>query len=74
VPQAAPGGRGHRAARGRRAAADEVGSVFCSLGKLEWAVESCSLPLSGELLLHAARAGQLELFSWLRRCPWTPCY
>jgi hypothetical protein len=50
-------------------------SAFCSVGKLEWAVMSSRLPLSGRLLLHAARAGQLELLSWLRArgCAWEPC-
>jgi hypothetical protein len=43
-----------------------IGSAFCSVGKLEWAVVSCSLPLSGRLLLRAARDGQLEQLSWLR--------
>jgi hypothetical protein len=33
------------------------------------------LPLSGRLLLRAARAGQLEQLSWLRArgCAWEPC-
>jgi hypothetical protein len=43
-----------------------IASAFCSMGKLEWAVVSCRLRLSGKLLLRAARAGQLELLSWLR--------
>jgi hypothetical protein len=43
----------------------KIGSVLVSVGKLEWAV-SCGLPLSAELLTRAARAGQLELLSWLR--------
>jgi hypothetical protein len=43
-----------------------IGSAFCSVGKLEWAVVSCGLPTRGQLLLRAARAGQLELLSWLR--------
>jgi hypothetical protein len=53
----------------------KIGSAFCSVGKLEWAVVSCSLPLSGRLLLRAARAGQLEQLSWLRArgCAWEPC-
>jgi hypothetical protein len=50
-----------------------TGSAFCSVGKL--AVASCRLSLSGRLLLRAARAGQLELLSWLRThgCAWEPC-
>jgi hypothetical protein len=43
-----------------------IGSAFFSVGKLEWAVVSCRLPLSGSLLLHAARDGQLKQLSWLR--------
>jgi hypothetical protein len=43
-----------------------IGSAFCSVSKLEWAVSSCGLALSGRLLLRAARAGQLEQLSWLR--------
>jgi hypothetical protein len=43
-----------------------IGSVFCSLGKLNCAMVSCRLPLSGGLLLRAARAGRLEQLSWLR--------
>jgi hypothetical protein len=52
-----------------------IGSAFCSMGKLEWAVVSCWLPLSGRLLLRAARSGQLKLLSWLRArgCAWEPC-
>jgi hypothetical protein len=52
-----------------------LGSAFYSVGKLEWAVSSCYLPLSGKLLLRAARAGQLEQLSWLRArgCAWEPC-
>jgi hypothetical protein len=52
-----------------------IGSAFCSVGKLEWAVVSCMMPLSGTLLLCAARAGQLEQLSWLRArgCTWEPC-
>jgi hypothetical protein len=52
-----------------------ISSAFCSLGKLEWAVVSCRLPLSGRLLIHAARAGQLEQLSWLRAlgCAWELC-
>jgi hypothetical protein len=53
-----------------------IGSAFCSVGKLEWAVVSCRLPLNSKLLLRAARAGQLELLSWLRSrgCAWEPCW
>jgi hypothetical protein len=52
-----------------------IGSVFSSVGKLEWAVVSCGLPLIGGLLIRAARAGQLEQLSWLRArgCAWEPC-
>jgi hypothetical protein len=52
-----------------------IGSAFCSVGKLEWAVVSCRLPLSCRLLLRTARAGQLEQLSWLRAhgCAWGPC-
>jgi hypothetical protein len=52
-----------------------IGSAFCSVGKLEWAVVSCWLPLSDGLLLRAARSGQLEQLSWLRAhgCAWQPC-
>jgi hypothetical protein len=41
-------------------------AVFGSMGKLEWAVPSCGLPLDNGLLVHAARGGQLEQLSWLR--------
>jgi hypothetical protein len=49
-----------------------IGSAFCSMGKLEWAVVSCRLPLSRRLLHRTARAGQLEQLSWLRAhgCAW----
>jgi hypothetical protein len=52
-----------------------IGSAFCSLGKLEWAMVSCRLSLNSKLLLRAARAGQLELLSWLRArgCAWESC-
>jgi hypothetical protein len=52
-----------------------IGSAFRSMGRLEWAMVSCRLPLSGRLLLHAARVGQLEQLSWLRArgCAWEPC-
>jgi hypothetical protein len=52
-----------------------IGSAFCSVSKLEWAVVSGRLPLSGRLLLRAARDGQLEQLSWLRTrgCAWEPC-
>jgi hypothetical protein len=52
-----------------------IGSAFCSVGKLEWAVLYGRLPFSGRLLLHAARGGQLEQLSWLRAhgCAWEPC-
>jgi hypothetical protein len=52
-----------------------IGSAFCSVRKLEWAVVSCGLPLRGRLLLRAARAGQLEQLSWLRSrgCAWELC-
>jgi hypothetical protein len=52
-----------------------IDSIFCSVGKLEWAVVWLRLPLSGGLLLRAARAGQLELLSWLRArgCAWGCC-
>jgi hypothetical protein len=52
-----------------------IGSAFCSVAKLEWAVVSCRLPLSGRLLRRAARAGQLEQLSWLRAhgCAWERC-
>jgi hypothetical protein len=52
-----------------------IGSAFGSMGKLEWAVVSCGLPLSGRLLRRAARAGQLEQLSWLRAhgCAWELC-
>jgi hypothetical protein len=51
-----------------------IGSVFGSMGKLEWAVSSCALPLSGRLLVRAARGVQLEQLSWLRArgCAWEP--
>jgi hypothetical protein len=53
-----------------------VGSVFGSVGKLEWAVASCGLPLYGGLLLRAGRAGQLEQLIWLRAygCRWVPLW
>jgi hypothetical protein len=52
-----------------------IGSAFCSVGKLEWAVSSCGLPLRGGLLDRAARGGQLEQLSWLRArgIAWKPC-
>jgi hypothetical protein len=52
-----------------------LGSVFGSMGNLEWAVSSCGLPLRGGLLVRAARRGQLEQLSWLRAhgCAWEPC-
>jgi hypothetical protein len=43
-----------------------IGSAFCSVGKLAWAVLSGGLPLSDGLLPRAARAGRLEQLSWLR--------
>jgi hypothetical protein len=51
-----------------------IGSAFCSVSKLEWAVLSCWLPLSGRLLLRAAQSGQIEQLSWLRAhgCEWEP--
>jgi hypothetical protein len=51
-----------------------IGSVFGSMGKLEWAISACGLPLSGELLIHAARHGQLEQLRLLRTrgCAWEP--
>jgi hypothetical protein len=50
-------------------------SVFSSVGKLEWAVSSCGLPLRDGLLSRAARGGQLEQLSWLcaQGCVWEPC-
>jgi hypothetical protein len=57
----------------------EIGSVFGSVGKLEWAVSSCGLqgglPLHSGMLVRAARGGQLEQLSWLRSrgCAWEPC-
>jgi hypothetical protein len=57
-------GTERRAAGARRST--RIRSAFCSVGKLEWAVVSCRLPLSGRLLLRAARSGQLEQLSWLR--------
>jgi hypothetical protein len=74
--------RQHGQGRGRRhhcrrttVLLTRIGSAFCSAGKLEWAVSSCWLPLSGSLLLCAARAGQLEQLSWLRArgFAWEPC-
>jgi hypothetical protein len=52
-----------------------IGSAFSSVEKLEWAVVSCRLPLSGRLLLRAARYGQLEQLRWLRArgCAWELC-
>jgi hypothetical protein len=52
-----------------------IGSAFCSLGKLEWAMASCGLPLSGGLLLRAAWAagrGRLHVLQWARAngCRW----
>jgi hypothetical protein len=40
-----------------------IGSAFCSVGKLEWAVVFCGLPVRGMLLLRAAgrAAGAAEL-------------
>jgi hypothetical protein len=67
------------AATMRRAAgarlSTSIGSVFGSMRKLEWAVLSCGLPLSGGLLVRAAQSGQLEQLSWLRArgCAWEPC-
>jgi hypothetical protein len=51
-----------------------IGSVFGSVGELEWAA-SCGFPLSGKLLIRAARDGQLEHLRWLRAhgCAWEPC-
>jgi hypothetical protein len=39
-----------------------ISSAFGSVDKLAWAA-SCGLPLSGELLTHAALLGQLEQLS-----------
>jgi hypothetical protein len=52
-----------------------IGSAFSSVGKLEWAVVSCGLPLSGRLLLRAARHEQLEQLTWLRAhgSAWETC-
>jgi hypothetical protein len=67
------------AATERRAAGAQlstgIGAVFGSMGKLEWAVTSCGLPLLSGLLVHAARGGQLEQLSWLCACgiAWAPC-
>jgi hypothetical protein len=51
-----------------------IGSVFGSVGKLEWAA-SCGMPLSAELLTRTARLGQLEQLRCLRAhgCKWEPC-
>jgi hypothetical protein len=52
-----------------------IGSAFCSVGKLEWAVVSSMMSISGSLLLRVARAGQLEQLSCLRArgCSWELC-
>jgi hypothetical protein len=51
-----------------------IGSEFCYVGKLKWAVVSCWLPLSGRLLLRAVRAGQLEArAAELAARAWEPC-
>jgi hypothetical protein len=46
----------------RRAAglrlSSRIGLALCSVGKLEWAVMSCGLPLSGRLLVVAAQSGR----------------
>jgi hypothetical protein len=50
-------------------------SALSSVGKLEWAVVSCWLPISGRLLIRTARDGQLEQQRLLRAhgCAWEPC-
>jgi hypothetical protein len=61
-----------QAVAGTERLSTRIGSAFSSVGKLEWAVVSCELPLIGGMLLRAARAGQLEQLSWLRArgCAW----
>jgi hypothetical protein len=64
-----------RRARGVRLST-RIGSAFCSVGKLAWAVLSGGLPLRGSLLLRAAGSGQLERLGWLRvrGCAWEPSW
>jgi hypothetical protein len=51
-----------------------IGSALCSVGKLEWAVAACRMPLKAKLFTYAARDGQLEQLRWLgaNGCVFTP--
>ena len=64
-------GAARGSARPRGALSTRVRSLLGSLGKLRWGV-ACGAPLSKELVLHAAKDGDLRMLCWLRErgCAW----